>query len=89
VDVIQPAPAFVFPFDGVSKTLKHQSSVALRSREAVTRGLEGNAGESECGAVGGGEAGCERIVLAARVGERPGGPVGETLEGFPVGLSGV
>jgi hypothetical protein len=89
VDVIQPAPAIIFPFDRVSEALKHQSAVALGSREAVTRGLEGYASEPERGAVGGGESGCERIVVAARVGERLSGSVGEALEGFPIRLSRV
>ena len=64
-------------------------TVAVGSREAIARGLEGYACEPECGAIGGGESGCERIVFAARIGERLGGPGGETLEGFPIGLSGV
>lgn len=89
VDVIQPTPAIAFPFDGVSETLKHKGTVAVGSREAVARGLEGYASEPECGAIGGGESGCEPIVLAARIGERPGSPVSEALESFPIGLSGV
>jgi hypothetical protein len=89
VDVIQPSPAIAFPFDGVSETLKHQRTVAVGSSKTIARGLEGYAGEPECGSLGGRESSSQRIAFAARVGERLGGPVGEALEGLPIGLSGA
>jgi antirestriction protein ArdC len=53
VDVIQSPPAIAFPFDGVSETLKHESTVAVGTCEALARGLERYTGEPERGAIGG------------------------------------
>jgi hypothetical protein len=89
VDIIETAPSVVFPFDRVRKALEYHGSVSIGSRKPISRSLERNSRQPECGVVSGGKPRSKRVAFSARIGDGADCAAGETFENRPIRLCGV
>ena len=89
VNIIKTSPSFVFPFDRVRKALEYHGAVSIRSRKPISRPLERNSCQPECGVVSGGKTRSKRVAFSARIGDCADRAASETFENRPIRLCGV